>query len=692
MDPFWKDKTVAVYIALQHHTRYIIPVMERLAEMGADIIYLVGQAERSQEITAIEKQLRYFHVFDFLSAEDHREIEKNYRSIKNRFAKTMRTDIAFSAVVPTVMDKTLYASAQEFTAFQNFFSRFKPDLCFALHERNRWGKIFSFHSKKTNTPFITLQEGLFTTSDLLFIAAGHIRNSTIGLLWGKGTKDYLCDYDAPRDRAIPAGNTLLADKIITLKQNNARENMRKKYGIERQTVVLLLFSAILHPVEEFMPIFEYFGQTGHRRLFVKFHPVTTKEVSDKWLRIIPEQVKERIRFIHGEEDIYELVAMSDVCVLSDTSTTGLEALAIGRPIVFLKLKAPKVIKSSLPKRGIAPEYSPLELASLLETDDDLPIQLDQKKIAAYLSEELTAPEKSIETTIKVMKKVIAANHARTLTPLAGKKTAARKFTMVIPVIDQPDQLLSILESTAVHSADYDYEVILVRPANVSTETQTILNSLKGDVSFLEHGDPISFIEMLNHAGANAEGKTLLFFGPCISPGAGWLDAVTEALEQYGTDKVYGGKVTDVGGSIIHAGMLVDKNNSPVSAFKHMDQGFSPANQPGSFEIIDRFMAVKKDLFLKAGGFSEESGRYLFMDFCLKLGHLLHHENAILYLPNLRLMQLAAKAPHQGFDDSIYFYSKWHGVLWDNEEEFYRKQGLSRTQMDTARMAQAIKSG
>ena len=53
MDNFWKNKKIFAYIALAHHTRFIMPVMEELLSHGARIQYIVGQAERSQEITAI---------------------------------------------------------------------------------------------------------------------------------------------------------------------------------------------------------------------------------------------------------------------------------------------------------------------------------------------------------------------------------------------------------------------------------------------------------------------------------------------------------------------------------------------------------------------------------------------------------------------------------------------------------------
>ena len=60
---FWKGKKVTAYVALKHHTRFIIPIMDALAALGAQTHYLVGQAERSQEITTIECGVSYNHVY-----------------------------------------------------------------------------------------------------------------------------------------------------------------------------------------------------------------------------------------------------------------------------------------------------------------------------------------------------------------------------------------------------------------------------------------------------------------------------------------------------------------------------------------------------------------------------------------------------------------------------------------------------
>jgi hypothetical protein len=85
MTSFFHHKKIAAYIALPHHTRFITPVMEKLEKLWATVQYIVGQAERSQEITAITQHLNYAHVFDYISSADEDEINTSYRRIRDGF-------------------------------------------------------------------------------------------------------------------------------------------------------------------------------------------------------------------------------------------------------------------------------------------------------------------------------------------------------------------------------------------------------------------------------------------------------------------------------------------------------------------------------------------------------------------------------------------------------------------------------
>ena len=295
MDRFWKNKNITAYIALKHHTRFIIPIMEHLQTFGAKTNYLVAQAERSQEITAIENQLDYHHIFDYIEDCDQDNIQQIYLNLRDTFGKTLVKDIAFTLQVNTVLDKTLYSTAQEYIAFKNYFKKNRPDLCLALHEVNRWGKMFAFHAKKAGVPLITLQEGLLTTAsaNLSFQMTGHVQYSTLCFVWGKNSREKLVNFEAPEDRIIPVGNTHLSNEIQILTKNNTRGKKRDEYSVSDKYAVLLLFSSAIPPLEEIIHIFNAANENKDIEIFTKFHPATTQLTINNWMSGCPKKLKKQ---------------------------------------------------------------------------------------------------------------------------------------------------------------------------------------------------------------------------------------------------------------------------------------------------------------------------------------------------------------------------------------------------------------
>ncbi|MFH1153016.1 MAG: hypothetical protein V1793_04295, partial [Pseudomonadota bacterium] len=238
MTDFWKDKRVIAYIALTHHTRFITPVMDRLAHAGARVSYVVGQAENSQLITAIKGNLDHVHVYDYLDQEDVTEIRQNYLQMRDAFARSLTRHHALASQLVTVTDKTIQATAAEYIGFRNLLAREKPDLCIALHELNRWGKMFAFWAKKLNIPVITFQEGLYYGMDYAY--TGHVQYSTLNLVWGETSRNKLKDFEAPESRIIPVGNTHLADELQRQKAKGIREARRRFYKVSDAVAVLLV--------------------------------------------------------------------------------------------------------------------------------------------------------------------------------------------------------------------------------------------------------------------------------------------------------------------------------------------------------------------------------------------------------------------------------------------------------------------
>ena len=694
MDRFWQGKKITAYVALKHHTRFITPLMDTLAGMGARVNYLVAQAERSQEVTAIETGLSYNHIFDFLTPEDTPEIQQIYQNQRDKFAAALLKDTAYSLQIQTVLDKTISTTAQEYVAFRNFFKTYRPDLCLALHELNRWGKMFAFHAKMAGIPVITLQEGLYTTASAAanFRLTGHVQYSTLCLVWGEASRDKLATFEAPEDRIIPAGNTHLYNEIIKLKKNNIRNQKRQQYNTQKKIVVLLLFSGTIIKVDEFMPLVETFENNHSAQLFVKFHPATTQLQISQWKETIPKNLAEGITFVHGQENTYDLMAMSDLCVLPGGSTTGIEALAMGKPLVMLDLNPSITTKTDIVKRGAAIRMTPTELAKAILNRVDFSNYLKPQEIQAYINHEIFKLDGCIEYVNDIFKKVIKASQADTPPMIAKVSPSPKKdWTIILPAGSDPDRFLTILEAVSVTCSNHDFEIIVIRPGMVDKQTEDILNSLKGDCTILTQASNQSTAGMMNQAAQNAVGTYLVFMDKNLMPAENWIEHLSDGFRHWGEKNLFGAKIINRFDNIVHSGMVVDINHQPVSAYRHLDGLFPPSCNSRPFQMIDHFTAMHRDLFFSVGGFDPRSGRYMFMDLCLRTASRHPEKDGIIFLHDVLLKQLIAPPRSQEQDAAIFFYSRWHSQLLESEEKLLTEDKVTAPELEAARMSRAMET-
>ncbi|MCP4721129.1 MAG: hypothetical protein GY860_16870 [Desulfobacteraceae bacterium] len=689
MTNFWKNKKILAYIALSHHTRFITPVMERLESRGATIKYIVGQAERSQEITAIELGLKYSHIFDYVRDKDHKQILQNYNTLRKTFAGSLKNDFFLGLLPVTVTDKTLFSTATEYVGFKNLLQKEKPDLCFALHELNRWGKMFAFWAKKENRPFISLQEGL--TYNLDFAYSGHAQYSTLNLVWGERVKKKMVSFEAPESKILPVGNTHLAKEIAFQKTNKIRETKRQEQGISDHFVILLILSSILPKPELFTPIFKTVSESTGQTIFVKFHPACRKPQLTKWVESITAQFKDNIRFIHTQEDTYNLISMSDVCVLGQPSTTGLESIALGTPLVKLDFAYTPNAPYSFVDQGVAVKMSAEQLSDALSKKTDFSQFMDKEKKRKFLKNELIEPTQAIKSVCHIFKKTIQANTSTNISLEKPRQKPDKQWSIIIQVPDKHDIFLSQLEAVSFNSEDAgDYEIILLEPEKNSKEIIRVLDSLTGDLKRIPIPENKSSISMINQAALLARGKNLLFLEKNLAPLKGWLDCLNNAFLKYGKNKLFGAQICDNNGRIANAGMVVDHNNTPVSAYQHLNTDFSGVLKERSFQMVDHFVAMEKNLFFKTGGFTPDAGKYLFLDICLKARQSTNDPDTIVYLPKLKMIFLDQIDPKKA-QDSIYFYGKWNGCLWESENELHQKDGISSKDLAQAKISSAMQS-
>ena len=691
MPDFWQNKKIAAYIALAHHTRFLSPVMEKLAKLGADIHYIVGQAERSQEITAINLGLPYSHAFDFVTDKDSQDIEDNYRLLRDAFMGNLKSNFLLGMSPVTVTDKTIYATAVEYIGFRNFIQKEKPDLCFALHELNRWGKIFSFWAKKFNVPLLTFQEGLYYGLD--FGYTGHMQYSAFNLVWGKRIKDKLVDFEAPEDRILPIGNTHLSKEKKRQEKSGVREKKRKEYKCQDFCSVLLLFSGELPTIEELTPLFSALCKSRKTHLFIKFHPTSKQDLIKKWISLIPQESKPHITTFFENENIYDLMSMSDVCALVQTSTTGLEALFLGKPLICLDVKMTQKMPYSFTDYKVAAQMSPKEFGQALVENIDFSQLIKKKDITRYLANELSETENAIDRVLEISRQVVQASKTPSRKPIRPQSKPSTDWSIILPLSPEPDFLFKQLGAVALNSeGGGTYDVIMIEPPTLPQKSLDILSTMKGDLIRMKMEPGQSLPQIMNCAAEIAKGKNLVFLTKDLLPSPGWLTHLADGIKKHEKKTIFGARILDNRGGILHAGLLLDKNNSPVSAYKHVSADFPHALQERSFLMVDHFVCMNRSFFYELGGFWEKTGSYLFMDLCLRAQTSRKNKSHCIYLSQVCLASLSCVKTNSSSEDAIYFYGKWHGRLWENQSKFYADDKITEAELNTARMAQSISAG
>ena len=197
--------------------------------------------------------------------------------------------------------------------------------------------------------------------------------------------------------------------------------------------------------------------------------------------------------------------------------------------------------------------------------------------------------------------------------------------------------------------------------------------------------------MMNKASEIATGKTLLFLDQKLLPLPKWLSHLEKGIKNHGKNKILGARIIDKRNSILHAGIVLDKNHAPVSAYKYLAADFPNVMKERSFKMFDHFICINNFFFHEIGGFSGKAGKFMFMDICLRADTYKTKKDSCIYIPDACMMSLNEPKKIFNFDDSIYFFGKWHGILWENQERLYSIDKITKTEINAARITQSMET-
>lgn len=665
-----EGKKVFCFLALKHHSRFLVPITRALEARGMRIMYLTAPAEMPFELTLQDEGLPYHHIQAYADLELDLRIDAAYRQVRTRWKeKILESPILHHFALPA-QDKVLRMHVDNFYLFRRMFEVEKPDLVLALHELNSWGKMLGYLSHEFHVPMVTLQEGLYYAPAAFY--RFHTEYSSACLVWGEGTKEVLVRSGGSADKIFVVGNTHLHSVVTREASRDRIAQTRHELRLAHDhTIVTLLMGGLGYDRGFSFPqeLMDWVRANPRIVLVCKWHPVTNKlaieEIADGF-KSIPN-----VRMLQ-EFDTYRLLAASDVCVVFGNSTTGLEALAFDKPLVEVELPG---LDYSFARQGVAEAAASLgEVPRAIHNIMSGNVAAERQAcVDAYLRRNLyTMDGRSVERCVEVVDTMLAAREPARISSAAPLPSAGGAFdcSIILPfhaLTGVSETLVGVAQNTL---SDRTYEC-LISSAAVPQAHATVMEMLGGDATLLT-SDRGGLASLCNLGAAHARGRYLCFLSPGWVPQKGWLDHFLSNLEEHSDVGIAGGMGVFSDGTLAHAGIACDANLSPAPLYRRAPATLPGAHRSRPVRAVHGCLFVRREAFLAAGGFDADyHGLWSELDFCLNAAAKGWKS---LYVPETLFMVL--NDDRKDFAaDRLRFFAKWAGHLWPDQDKLWAEDGL-----------------
>ncbi len=678
-----KGKKAFCFIALKHHGRFLFPVTRALEERGMQILYPTSQAESPFEITMIEEDLPYHHAFSYLTTDLAAEIEEHYREVKSVWRERFFESTLLHYFPLPIQDKALRMHLENFYLFRRMFEVEKPDVVLALHEINSWGKMLGYLCHEFRVPFITFQEGLYWGPTGVY--RYHTEYSTACLAWGESAREVLVRSGSCADKIFLVGNTHLPAVIEKASAPDSIADTKRELRLkDKNRIVTFLMGGLGYP-RDFRfpePLKDWIRRRKDLTVIFKWHPFNNRSIIDEIAAGIADLPNARSL---QQYDTYKLLAVSDLCFLYGNSTTGLEALAFGKPLAEAHVPGQPYSFSSLgvaePVAGLA--EAPATIEKILQAGVS---PERKKKVDEYLVRNLFSTDgKSVERTVDVIGQIVSAREdqdkrmssIQSCAPqnlIAGSLKGEEFAVSIVIPFTSTEGVAETLTGIATHTG-VSYECLLASGAS-RDENRALEEIATGDIRLIA-APAQSITSLCNLAAKQAKGRALCFVLPGLVPQPGWLEALAQQLETDNKVGIVGGKIVYADGLISHAGVALDVNFNPAPLYHLLPSALPGANKGRQVRAVTQCLLISKDLFLALGGFDESfTGGFYDIDFCFRAEAAGWKTR---YTPDSLLYRLVDESEPKE-SDRLRLHAQWIGHLWPDVQKYWQEDGLDHKKL------------
>ena len=264
-------------------------------------------------------------------------------------------------------------------------------------------------------------------------------------------------------------------------------------------------------------------------------------------------------------------------------------------------------------------------------------------------------------------------------------------SIIIPNKDEKESLQACIESIREKTEYQNYEILIIENNSTSEEIFHYYKELSRDpkIRLLRWKKEFNYSAINNYGVRHAKGDYLLFLNndvTVITPG--WIKEMLGVCQRREVGAV-GVKLIYPDNTIQHAGCVVGMGGIAGHMFVNM-----PAERTGYLHkasllqdmscVTAACMMMKKNVFLEAGGFTEELAvAFNDVDLCLKVRS---HGHLIVYDPYVKLYHYESKS--RGAEDSEekvrrfqseieYIRSHWIDILKNGDPYYNKNLSLSK---------------
>lgn len=340
-------KNVLIFAGRTHHYLKLEPIYNEMKDRGWNARFVIANnAVNIDPAYEFISESDYVHMYDYFNDDSMADMKALRTELMSDFNQRGWTD----NVSPFWGVFSLNEFIEVYISFSNLIKNERPDVVIGLHENNFWVKTISALCAKNGIPHFVFQEGLLRDVDQETFKkqSSACEYSSKIFVWGEYEKEKYIQAGVPENKIVVSGPAHL-DKWHRVKANREEHArllnyFREYYGLD-SGLTIMFSPPLLHQYKgDVVMDLAYIAshvKNAQMNVIVKLHPFEGEQTANALKQKLSGY--SNVKF-YTETDPLPLIVASNIMV-TQHSTIGIEALALGVPLIEFNLTDEKIIQS-----------------------------------------------------------------------------------------------------------------------------------------------------------------------------------------------------------------------------------------------------------------------------------------------------------------------------------------------------------